>query len=66
MLFQYWNKFNEINAMSEDVFDSRCAEYNNCSICPMALHVGISHNRCTYGMSAMEFQLITMYNDCDY
>ena len=66
MLAQYVKKFKEINELSEEVFDRRCAEYNNCSMCPMALHIGMAHNRCTYGMSEMEFQLILLHNACDY
>ena len=66
MLEQYLQKFNEVNDLAEEVFERRCLEYNNCAICPMALHVGLSHNRCTYGMSEMEFQLIVSHNDCDY
>ena len=63
---QQLQKFKEINALSEATFDRRCASYNNCTICPMALHIGMGHNRCTYGMSEMEFQLLMLHNDCNY
>ena len=66
MLAQHVEKFNEINAMQESVFERRCASYNNCSMCPIALHIEPSSHRCTYGMSEMEFRLLMSSADCDY
>ena len=62
-------KFNEINALSEASFERRCADYNNCSICPIAIHqylVSTTKHRCTYGLSEMEFRLLMSSADCDY
>ena len=59
-------KFNEVNAMPEAAFNRRCASYNNCALCPMAIHLSATQNRCTYGMSEMEFRLILSSADCDY
>lgn len=59
-------KFAEINAMSDPAFDRRCASYNNCALCPMAIHQSVTKSRCTYGMSEMEFQLLMSSAECDY
>lgn len=63
---QQLSKFIEVNALSEETFNRRCASYNNCAICPMAIHLSFTKSRCTYGLSEMEFQLLMMSSDCDY
>ena len=63
---QQLQKFNEINALSESTFERRCAVYNNCVLCPFALHMGLTKHRCTYGLSEMEFRLLMSSADCDY
>ena len=62
-------KFHEINAMSESAWERRCVYYNNCSICPMAIHqhlLSTTKHRCTHGLSEMEFRLFMSDADCDY
>lgn len=59
-------KFAEINAMSETTFNRRCASYNNCALCPIAIHLSATKNRCTYGLSEMEFMLLMSTAECDY
>lgn len=59
-------KFYETNSMDEPVFNRRCASYNNCALCPMAIHQSVTKNHCTYGMSEMEFRLLMSSADCEY
>ena len=63
------SKFAEINAMPHEDWEKRCIYYDDCSICPIAIHqylLSTTKHRCTYGMSEMEFQLIMSCADCDY
>ena len=62
-------KFNEINALSDSTWERRCVDYNNCSICPMAIHqylLSRTKHTCTHGLSEMEFRLIMSSADCDF
>lgn len=62
-------KFNEVNAMTDSVWERRCAYYNDCSICPMAIHqylLSTTKHRCTRGLSEMEFRLFMTSADCEY
>lgn len=54
-----WEKFREINSLSEEEQDRKCLFYNDCSICPMAIHqvlLTTTKHTCVQGMSEKKFK----------
>lgn len=53
------NKFNKINALSDEKWEEECHFYNDCSICPMAIHhflLSTTKHTCVYGISEEKFK----------
>ena len=62
-------KFYNINSLPDKDWELRCLEYDDCSICPMAIHqylLSTTKHRCTYGLSEMEFRILMSDADCEY
>lgn len=62
-------KFNDINQMRADIVDEQCTYYNDCSICPMAIHqylLSTTKHICTYGISEEKFRVLMSDADCEY
>ena len=62
-------KFRRINALSDEDWELRCIPYNDCSICPMAIHqwlLSTETHHCTYGISEKEFKILMSSADCYY
>jgi hypothetical protein len=62
-------KFYDINAMPSETWEQHCVHYNDCSICPMAIHqhlLSTTKHHCTRGLSEMEFRIIMSSADCEY
>lgn len=54
-----WEKFRRINSLSEEEQDKKCLFYNDCSICPMAIHqtlLSTTKHTCVQGMSEKQFK----------
>jgi len=63
------SKFHHINSWSEEDWELRCISYDDCSICPIAIHqwlLSTVAHHCTYGMNEEKFRLIMMDADCEY
>lgn len=66
---QQLHKFHQINARNEEEHYQRCLYYDDCSICPMAIHQQLyttTRHTCTYGMSEKEFRKCMTDADCYY
>ena len=62
-------KFRKINALSEEEQEKRCLFYDDCSICPMAIHqhlLSTTKHTCVQGMSEREFVLAMDNADCSF
>lgn len=62
-------KFHYINSLSDEDWELRCVSYNDCSICPMAIHqwlLSTETHHCTYGISEKEFRALMSSADCSY
>ena len=59
--------FNYINAQSEENHDKQCIYYDDCSICPMAIHqflLTTTKHTCVRDMSEKEFRIRMVDADC--
>lgn len=66
---QQYEKFNQINGMSDDEQEERCAYVNDCSICDMAIHqhlITTTKHTCVYGMATKQFESAMDNADCDF
>lgn len=62
-------KFRQINAMSERHKTLQCVYYDDCSICPFAIHkwlLSTEAHHCTCGISEEEFRTLMSDADCEY
>ena len=62
-------KFHYLNSMSEVEFGSRCEYWNDCSICPIAIHqwlISTEKHTCTYGITEEKFRILMADADCEY
>ena len=62
-------KFHDINSMPSDVWEIQCVNYNDCSICPMAIHkylLSTTKHTCTYSISEDKFRILMSDADCEY
>lgn len=53
-------KFRKINALSDEEQERRCAFYDDCSICPMAIHkilLSTTKHICVQGMTEEKFRI---------
>ena len=62
-------KFRKINSFSEEEQDKQCLRYNDCSICPYAIHQYLyttTKHTCVQGMSKKEFEIAMDNADCEF
>lgn len=62
-------KFHEINSKTSKEFDKECSYYNDCSICPFAIHQQLfitTKNTCVYGLTEEKFRIKMMDADCEF
>ena len=62
-------KYYEINSMPEEMHEAKCVYYDNCSICPMAIHqflLSTTKHHCVYGMSEDKFLSVMSDADCAF
>jgi len=55
-----WEKFRRISSLSEEEQDEKCLFYNDCSICPMAIHQALlstTKHTCVQGMTKEQFKI---------
>ena len=53
-------KFRKINSFSEEEQDKQCLRYNDCSICPLAIHqvlLSTTKHTCVQGMTEKQFRI---------
>lgn len=63
------HKFRVINSRSAEDHDLSCVHYDDCSICPMAIHqhlLTVTRHTCVYGMSESEFLVRMQDADCNF
>lgn len=63
------HKFRVINSKSEEEHDRICVSYDDCSICPMAIHqhlITTTKHTCVYGMSEKDFRTRMSDADCSF
>lgn len=64
-----YEKFDEINSMSDEQWTLKCVSCNDCSICDMAIHqhlISTDKHICVYGMSRKAFETVMSNADCDF
>lgn len=55
-----WEKFKRISSLSEEEQDKQCLRYNDCSICPLAIHqvlLSTTKHTCVQGMTEEQFKI---------
>ena len=53
-----WEKYEKINSMAEKDWERECVYYDDCSICPMAIHtelISTTKHVCVRGMTKERF-----------
>ncbi len=64
-----YEKFERINAKTEKKQDEDCIYYNDCSICPYAIHQHLYStvkNTCVQGMTKRQFEIAMDNADCEF
>lgn len=64
---EQYRKFEWINAKSDKEQDEDCIRYDDCSICPYAIHQDLystTKHTCVQGMSKKEFETELNNADC--
>lgn len=64
-----YEKFNEIQNMSEEKWEHICCLTNDCSICDMAIHhflLSTTKHTCVKGMTKEQFEIALDNADCDF
>lgn len=59
--------FHYLNAMDDDKFEEYCLSYDDCKVCPCAIHrqnISTTSNICTRGMSEKQFRTYMCDADC--
>lgn len=62
-------KFHDINSMPDRIWEQHCVHYDDCSICPMAIHqylLSTMKHTCTRGISEEKFRALMSDADCEY
>lgn len=62
-----YEKFERINAKTEKEKDEDCLYYNDCSICPYAIHQDLystTKHTCVQGMTRHQFEVAMDNADC--
>lgn len=66
--YQY-EKFDRIKAKTEEQQEEDCIYYNDCSICPYAIHQELystTKHTCVQGMTRRQFEVAMNNADCDF
>ena len=66
---EQWAKFEDINNQSDEQQERICFQYQDCSICPCAIHqylLSTTKNTCVQGMTREQFEVAMDNADCDF
>ena len=66
---QQYLKFEKINNKTEEEQDIDCLFYNDCSICPYAIHqylYSTTKHTCVQGMTKKKFEIAMDNADCEF
>ena len=66
---QQYLKFKRINNKTEEKQDKECLFYNDCSICPYAIHQHLystTKHTCVQGMTKKQFEIAMDNADCEF
>lgn len=64
-----YEKFKQINSMTDEQWEHECVKINDCSICHMAIHqylISTTKNTCVYGMTREQFETAMDNADCSF
>ena len=64
-----YDKFDRINRKTETEQDEDCIRFDDCSICPYAIHQHLyttTKHTCVQGMSKKQFESAMDNADCDF
>lgn len=64
-----WDKFHRINRKSKEQQEDECYYYDDCRICPMAIHqclFSTERHICVIGMSEKEFEIAMSSADISF
>jgi len=64
-----YEKFDEIQSLSDEEWEKQCVACNDCSICDMAIHqylLSTTKHICVYGMTKEQFETKMADADCDF
>lgn len=64
-----WDKFHRINSKTKEQQDDECYYFDDCRICPMAIHqflLSTETHICVLGMSEKEFEIAMSSADISF
>ena len=66
---EQYEKFKKFNSMTDEEQDKACIHYDDCKICPMAIHqylLSYTKHTCVLGMTKKQFEIALDNADCDF
>jgi hypothetical protein len=66
---EQYAKFDRINSKTDEEQDKECLYFNDCSICPFAIHqylYSTTKHTCVQGMSKRQFEIAMDNADCEF